>query len=112
VGTSYLNIILDDDFDPSANQIAKILADTNAQVSILDTKGSTGRNAVIVAGQRIDFAMPSQHRELSPATVHIVYRRPNMLQSNVKPWLNQDPVPPHGPTLSWSTALIRGVLMR
>ncbi len=58
MGTSYLNIILDDDFDPSANQIAKILADTNAQVSILDTKGSTGRNAVIVAGQRIDFAMP------------------------------------------------------
>lgn len=58
-GHLYLNIILDDDSDPSANQIAKLLTEIQLQVEILDTKGPIGRNAVVVAGHTMNFVLPT-----------------------------------------------------
>lgn len=71
-GHFYLNIILEDDFDPSANQIAKFLSENHLQVGILDTRGPTGRNAVVVAGQQINFALPKI--TVSPAVMRQTLR--------------------------------------
>jgi len=57
-GHVYLNIIIEDDFDPSMNRIAHMLSETGFNVSILDIKGAMGRNAVIVAGEQISFERP------------------------------------------------------
>lgn len=57
-GHVYLNIILEDDSDPSINLIAHMLSKTGLNVSFLDTRGTMGRNAIIVAGEKISFTAP------------------------------------------------------